>query len=86
MHRRMRHVDFIWPVKGKVMAPFTEVAATRPDVVGVRMARDLEALQDRMPAFKRSEAVAAVELSLDQLAAAAASHGWTFNPATASAA
>jgi hypothetical protein len=30
--------------------------ATRPDVVGVAMARDLEALQDRLPPFSQAEA------------------------------
>ena len=35
-----------------------------PDVVGVRVARDLEALQDRMAPFPRAEAVATVEAGL----------------------
>lgn len=35
--------------------------ATRPDIVGVRVARDLEALQDRIPAFGRRDAVQAIE-------------------------
>jgi ubiquinone biosynthesis protein len=35
--------------------------ATRPDIVGVEVARDLESLQDRMPSFPQGEAVAAVE-------------------------
>ena len=30
--------------------------ATRPDVVGVMMARDLESLQDRLPPFPQAEA------------------------------
>ena len=35
--------------------------ATRPDVVGVSMARDLEALQDRLPPFAaEAEAEAAI--------------------------
>jgi ubiquinone biosynthesis protein len=51
---------------GPSYVKFGQFLATRPDVVGVRMARDLEALQDRMPAFRRSEAVAAVELSLGE--------------------
>ena len=38
--------------------------ATRPDVVGVVMARDLEALQDRLPPFSQGEAEAAVSTSL----------------------
>lgn len=35
--------------------------ATRPDVVGVRVARDLESLQDRLPAFPREVAVSVIE-------------------------
>jgi ubiquinone biosynthesis protein len=38
--------------------------ATRPDVVGKNMARDLAGLQDRMATFPRAEAVASVEASL----------------------
>jgi ubiquinone biosynthesis protein len=37
--------------------------ATRPDVVGVAVARDLERLQDQMPPFPRHEAEAAVAAS-----------------------
>lgn len=40
--------------------------ATRPDVVGVTMARDLEALQDRLPPFSQSEAEAAISQSLER--------------------
>ncbi len=40
--------------------------ATRPDVVGVAMARDLEALQDRLPPFSQAEAEAAVATSLER--------------------
>jgi ubiquinone biosynthesis protein len=39
--------------------------ATRPDVVGVNMARDLEALQDRLPPFSQAEAEAAIAASLE---------------------
>ena len=39
--------------------------ATRPDVVGVNMARDLEALQDRVPPFSHAEAEAAIAASLE---------------------
>lgn len=35
--------------------------ATRPDIIGFDMARDLGRLQDRMPAFPRAEAVAEIE-------------------------
>ncbi len=38
--------------------------ATRPDVVGVQIAGDLELLQDQMEAFATSEAKAAIESSL----------------------
>ena len=40
--------------------------ATRPDVVGVMMARDLESLQDRLPPFSQAEAEAAIALSLER--------------------
>src|SRR6185312_3181945 len=50
--------------------------ATRPDVVGLDMARDLESLQDRLPPFSQSEAEAAVATSLERpLAQAFASFG-----------
>jgi len=40
--------------------------ATRPDVVGVVLARDLEALQDRLPPFAQSEAEAVISASLER--------------------
>ena len=40
--------------------------ATRPDVVGAALARDLESLQDRMPPFPQAEAEAAVAASFDK--------------------
>jgi ubiquinone biosynthesis protein len=40
--------------------------ATRPDVVGVSMARDLEALQDRLPPFPQAEAEAVIATSLER--------------------
>jgi ubiquinone biosynthesis protein len=40
--------------------------ATRPDVVGVVLARDLEALQDRLPPFSQTEAEAAIAASLER--------------------
>ena len=56
--------------------------ATRPDVVGVAMARDLESLQDRLPPFSQSEAEAVIAQSLERpLAQAFAS----FGPAVAAA-
>jgi ubiquinone biosynthesis protein len=56
--------------------------ATRPDVVGVVLAQDLEALQDRLPPFAQAEAEMAVSASLERpLHAAFAS----FGPAVAAA-
>jgi ubiquinone biosynthesis protein len=46
---------------GPSWVKFGQFLATRPDVVGVRVARDLESLQDRMPPFPRQEAIAMVE-------------------------
>ncbi len=56
--------------------------ATRPDVVGVAVARDLESLQDRLPPFPQDEAEAVIAASLERpLAQAFAS----FGPAVAAA-
>ncbi len=44
---------------------FGQFLATRPDVVGTALARDLERLQDRMPPFPTAEAKAIVAASLD---------------------
>ena len=51
---------------GPSYVKFGQFLATRPDVVGIRVARDLEQLQDRLPPFPRSEAVATIELSFGQ--------------------
>jgi ubiquinone biosynthesis protein len=40
--------------------------ATRPDVVGAALARDLESLQDRMPPFPQGEAEVAIAASFDK--------------------
>jgi ubiquinone biosynthesis protein len=40
--------------------------ATRPDVVGAALARDLESLQDRMPPFPQADAEAAVAAALER--------------------
>ncbi|MDU6671811.1 MAG: AarF/UbiB family protein, partial [Bradyrhizobium sp.] len=40
--------------------------ATRPDVVGVVMARDLESLQDRLPPFPQAEAEAVIATALER--------------------
>ena len=56
--------------------------ATRPDVVGVMMARDLESLQDRLPPFSQSEAEAVIATSLERPIAQAFA---SFGPAVAAA-
>ena len=56
--------------------------ATRPDVVGVAMARDLESLQDRLPPFPQTEAEAVVAASLERPVAQAFA---SFGPAVAAA-
>jgi ubiquinone biosynthesis protein len=56
--------------------------ATRPDVVGVMMARDLESLQDRLPPFSQSEAEAVIAQSLERPVALAFA---SFGPAVAAA-
>jgi ubiquinone biosynthesis protein len=40
--------------------------ATRPDVVGVGLARDLESLQDRLPPFPQDEAESVIATSLER--------------------
>src|SRR5258708_18058072 len=55
---------------------------TRPDVVGVMMARDLESLQDRLPPFAQSEAEAVIAQSLERPVAQAFA---SFGPAVAAA-
>src|SRR5439155_22564421 len=56
--------------------------ATRPDVVGVHIARDLESLQDRLPPFSQVEAEAAIAQSLEKPIAQAFA---SFGPAVAAA-
>ena len=46
---------------GPSYVKFGQFLATRPDVVGMKIAQDLSALQDRMPAFPMAEARAIVE-------------------------
>jgi ubiquinone biosynthesis protein len=46
---------------GPTYVKLGQFMATRPDVVGVAVARDLESLQDRMPPFPQKEAEAVVE-------------------------
>ena len=40
--------------------------ATRPDVIGVAMARDLESLQDRLPPFPQAQAEAVIAAAFDK--------------------
>jgi ubiquinone biosynthesis protein len=49
---------------GPSYVKFGQFLATRPDIVGVAVARDLERLQDRMPPFPRADAVRVVETAL----------------------
>ena len=56
--------------------------ATRPDVVGVVLARDLEALQDRLPPFSQNEAEVAIATSLERPVTEAFA---SFGPAVAAA-
>ncbi|BEV45545.1 2-polyprenylphenol 6-hydroxylase [Afipia carboxidovorans] len=51
---------------GPTYVKLGQFLATRPDVVGVVMARDLENLQDRLPPFPQSEAIAVVEGALEK--------------------
>ncbi len=49
---------------GPSYVKFGQFLATRPDIVGVPVARDLERLQDRMPAFPRADAARMVEIAI----------------------
>ena len=49
---------------GPTYVKLGQFLATRPDVVGVAIARDLESLQDRMPPFPRAEAEATIVAAL----------------------
>jgi ubiquinone biosynthesis protein len=51
---------------GPTYVKLGQFLATRPDVVGVVLARDLESLQDKMPPFPQAEAERAVEAALDR--------------------
>ena len=67
---------------GPTYVKLGQFLATRPDVVGATIARDLESLQDKMAPFAQSEAEAAVALAFDKpLSAVYAS----FGPAVAAA-
>src|SRR5438445_10465607 len=49
---------------GPTYVKLGQFLATRPDVVGVALARDLETLQDKMVPFAQAEAERAVEVAL----------------------
>jgi len=51
---------------GPTYVKLGQFLATRPDVVGVALARDLESLQDRMAPFPQTQAEAAVAAALDR--------------------
>ena len=51
---------------GPSYVKFGQFLATRPDVVGTRLARDLEKLQDRMPSFSQIIAVKVVEATFEK--------------------
>jgi ubiquinone biosynthesis protein len=43
---------------------FGQFLATRPDIVGMKLAKDLEKLQDRMPPFPQAQATGMIEATL----------------------
>jgi ubiquinone biosynthesis protein len=51
---------------GPTYVKLGQFLATRPDVVGVTLARDLERLQDKMPPFSQAEAEATVATALEK--------------------
>src|SRR5690606_10076815 len=51
---------------GPTYVKLGQFLATRPDVVGTVIARDLESLQDKMPAFPQAEAEAVVAAALER--------------------
>jgi ubiquinone biosynthesis protein len=51
---------------GPTYVKLGQFLATRPDVVGVAIARDLESLQDRMPPFPQAQAISIVEQAFGQ--------------------
>jgi ubiquinone biosynthesis protein len=51
---------------GPTYVKLGQFLATRPDIVGAAVARELESLQDRMPAFPQAEAEAMVAAALDK--------------------
>ncbi len=51
---------------GQTYVKLGQFLATRPDVVGVAMARDLENLQDRLPPFPQAQAEATIVAAFDR--------------------
>ena len=51
---------------GPTYVKLGQFLATRPDVVGVALARDLESLQDKMPPFPQAEAEATIARAFDR--------------------
>jgi ubiquinone biosynthesis protein len=67
---------------GPTYVKLGQFLATRPDVVGVALARDLEQLQDKMPPFPQNEAEAAVAAAFERPVSEVFS---SFGPAVAAA-
>jgi ubiquinone biosynthesis protein len=67
---------------GPTYVKLGQFLATRPDVVGIALARDLETLQDKMAPFAQADAEAAVEAALGKPISAAFA---SFGPAVAAA-
>ncbi len=59
---------------GPTYVKLGQFLATRPDVVGVAMARDLESLQDRLPPFPQAEAIATIETAFEKPLSAIFTH------------
>ena len=49
---------------GPTYVKLGQFLATRPDIVGIKNARELESLQDRMPSFAQQQSLAAIEASI----------------------
>ncbi len=56
---------------GPTYVKLGQFLATRPDIVGIRNARELESLQDKMPSFPQATALAIIQTSLGKPADAA---------------
>jgi ubiquinone biosynthesis protein len=59
---------------GPTYVKLGQFLATRPDVVGVTMARDLESLQDKLPPFPQAQAEAVVAAAFERPVAQVFSH------------